>query len=85
VSAFLSLVIDKKRETLTPCSWFVSVSRAIAKQRLIKRHLLAGIETSVEAAAARVEKNDLLNGDLITKKMIAPDLIVEGVHVKHIT
>ena len=84
MSTFLSRVIEKKRETLTPCSWFVSVSRAVAKQRLIKRHLLAGIETSVEAAAARAEKNDLLNGDLITKKMIAPDLIVEGVHFKQV-
>lgn len=57
----------------------MSVSRATAKKRLIKRHLSAGIETSAEAAATRAEENDLQNADLITKNMISPDVVVESI------
>ncbi|KAH8803544.1 phosphoribulokinase/uridine kinase [Xylogone sp. PMI_703] len=60
-------------------AWFVSVSRETAKRRLIKRHILAGIESTVEAAAKRAEENDLINGDLITRKMIFPNVIVENI------
>lgn len=64
---------------LTPhCSWFVSISRETAKDRLVKRHLQAGIETTTEAAALRAEENDLRNGDHIKENMIRPSLIIES-------
>lgn len=70
---------------LMPRRWFVSVPRETAKKRLIKRHLAAGIESTIEAAAARAEENDLRNGDLIAKKMIRPDVIVESLDFVRLT
>ncbi len=46
--------------------------------RLAKRHILAGVETTMEAAEARVEKNDLPNGDMIRENLINPDIILQG-------
>lgn len=64
---------------LTPhCRWFVSISRETAKDRLAKRHLEAGIETTTEAAALRAEENDLPNGDHIKENMICPSFIIES-------
>ncbi|OBT66776.1 hypothetical protein VE03_04007 [Pseudogymnoascus sp. 23342-1-I1] len=59
-------------------SWFVSISRETAKDRLVKRHLEAGIETTTEAAALRAEENDLRNADHINENMICPSFIIEG-------
>ena len=50
----------------------------MAKRRLIKRHIQAGIESDWDAAAARVENNDLLNLDLVVSKMGMPDVIVDN-------
>jgi pantothenate kinase len=55
--------------------WFVDVSSETARSRLIERHLRAGIEINREAAAARVEENDVQNGVLIRSKLIQPDFI----------
>jgi hypothetical protein len=46
---------------------FVDVPPAIAKRRLIERHIFAGIEKIRDVAAARVEENDIENGNLIRK------------------
>jgi pantothenate kinase len=54
----------------------VDVLPQIAKRRLIERHVHAGIETSREAAAMRVEDNDLQNGAMIRSKLILPDVII---------
>ncbi|KFY40485.1 hypothetical protein V494_03468 [Pseudogymnoascus sp. VKM F-4513 (FW-928)] len=59
-------------------SWFVSISRETAKNRLVKRHLQAGIETTTEAAALRAEENDLRNGDHIKENMVCPNFIIES-------
>jgi pantothenate kinase len=59
-------------------SWFVSISRETAKDRLVKRHIQAGIETTTEAAALRAEENDLKNGDHIKENMISPSFIIES-------
>ena len=58
--------------------WFVDASDAVAKERVVKRHLAAGIESTREAAEARVESNDMLNGRLIRKNRIKPDLIIQN-------
>ncbi|KAK3944401.1 putative kinase [Diplogelasinospora grovesii] len=55
-------------------SWFVDVSPDVAKERLVRRHLQAGIEQTREAAAHRAEENDMPNGQLIRSKLIEPDV-----------
>lgn len=54
--------------------WFVDVSPADALDRLVERHLQAGIETSREAAIARTLENDIPNGDLIRSLLIEPTI-----------
>lgn len=58
--------------------WFVDVPRDVAKNRLLKRHLEAGIENTIVAAEKRVEANDLRNGDLILANLIQPDVIIRS-------
>jgi pantothenate kinase len=58
--------------------WFVDADREVVKLRLAQRHLLAGIETSELAAKRRAEENDLPNGDLIRKMLIAPDVVIKN-------
>lgn len=55
-------------------SWFVDVPPDVAKERLVRRHLQAGIEQTWEAAAHRAEENDIPNGQLIRSKLIEPDV-----------
>jgi hypothetical protein len=40
--------------------------------------MAAGIEPDMESAAVRVETNDLLNADLIVRKLLRPDVTVES-------
>ena len=42
--------------------WFVHVDLDIARNRLVQRHLAAGIASDEEQAVRRVEENDLVNG-----------------------
>ena len=42
--------------------WFVEVDVAVARPRLIKRHVAAGIAADAASAAARADENDLVNG-----------------------
>lgn len=58
--------------------WFVDAPEDVAKERVVKRHLAAGIESTREAAEARVESNDLLNGRLIREQRVTPDLIIQN-------
>ncbi|KAJ9134260.1 Nicotinamide riboside kinase [Pleurostoma richardsiae] len=64
----------RKIAKLVDDRWFVDVPPEIAKERLIARHLRAGIETSREAAAQRAEENDIPNGALIRSHLIEPDV-----------
>ncbi|KAK5112091.1 hypothetical protein LTR85_011672 [Meristemomyces frigidus] len=52
--------------------------KSLAKQRLPKRHVTAGIEATLEAGEKRAEENDLPNGDLIMSSLIGPDMVLEG-------
>lgn len=51
-------------------TWFVKVDPELARNRLAKRHVEAGIEPSLEAAYQRVDNNDTINGELIMEKMV---------------
>ncbi len=41
--------------------------------------MIAGIEPDMESAEDRAESNDLLNWDLINRKLLDPDIIVESI------
>ncbi|KAI4937239.1 uncharacterized protein J4E92_001969 [Alternaria infectoria] len=58
--------------------WFVDAPVDTVRERLAQRHLAAGIETSMSAAIARAEENDIPNGDLIRSMMVKPDVIIEN-------
>jgi pantothenate kinase len=48
------------------------------RNRLAKRHLAAGIETSMSGAIARAEENDIPNGELIRSMLVKPDVIIQN-------
>lgn len=60
-------------------SWFVDVEPELARGRIAKRHVKAGIEETMDAAYRRAEGNDLLNGIEIRKKLIKPDVAVQSI------
>ncbi|KAK3201325.1 hypothetical protein GRF29_185g623412 [Pseudopithomyces chartarum] len=71
---------DPWREVAALCEekWFVDTPRDVALERLVQRHIAAGIETDIEKSVERVKANDLVNGDLIRSLLIEPDVIVEN-------
>jgi pantothenate kinase len=58
--------------------WFVSVDFEIAKTRLIRRHVEAGIAEDEEAAARRADENDLVNGREIVENQVDLDEVIES-------
>ena len=58
--------------------WFVSVPFPVARARLIRRHLAAGIAEDEEAAARRADENDLVNGEEIVRLLLPVDEMVES-------
>lgn len=48
--------------------WFVDVKEDVARERLTRRHVAAGIETNEDAARRRAEENDLVNGREIVRR-----------------
>ncbi|KAG0127121.1 P-loop containing nucleoside triphosphate hydrolase protein [Tuber indicum] len=59
--------------------WFVEVERGVARERLIARHLEAGLADTREAAAKRADENDLPNGDYLIKNGLKPHRIIRSV------
>ncbi|TVY84638.1 putative uridine kinase [Lachnellula suecica] len=60
-------------------TWFVEVDPELARMRIAKRHIKAGIETTWEAAVRRAESNDLLNGVEIRDKLVKPAVMIQSV------
>lgn len=56
--------------------WFVEVAVEVARARLAKRHVLAGIVSSEEEGDRRAVENDLPNGEEIVKNRGNVDLVV---------
>jgi pantothenate kinase len=50
--------------------WFVNVRREVARARLVRRHIAAGICKDAEEAGQRADDNDLLNGDEILRERV---------------
>lgn len=55
---------------------FIQVDEDVAQERVARRHLLSGIEATMEASIARFQTNDALNGRLIR------ETVVHGVDVE---
>ncbi|TKA50395.1 hypothetical protein B0A53_06250 [Rhodotorula sp. CCFEE 5036] len=53
--------------------WFYDVDEETALQRVIKRHVAAGLAADETAAEAKALANDVLNAKLILEKMVPPD------------
>ncbi|GAA5988504.1 hypothetical protein JCM10908_003592 [Rhodotorula pacifica] len=53
--------------------WFYDVDEETALQRVIKRHIAAGLAADETAAEAKALANDVLNAKLILEKMVPPD------------
>ena len=51
-----------------------------ARNRVAARHVLSGIEPTLELGVRRFDSNDGPNGDLIRSKVVAPDVVVNSVH-----
>lgn len=59
--------------------WIVDVDPAIARERLAKRHLEAGIVDSYEAGLQRADNNDLPNGELILQHLCEPEVRIKSI------
>ncbi|KAK9320996.1 P-loop containing nucleoside triphosphate hydrolase protein [Lipomyces orientalis] len=62
--------------------WFVRVEREIARQRIIHRHIEAGIAKDECEAAKRADENDLVNGDYIIQNSLTPHRIIISIQDK---
>ncbi|EPS31679.1 hypothetical protein POX_d06128 [Penicillium oxalicum] len=60
---------------------FVDTDLQEARDRTAKRHVLAGIEKTLEDGYRRVDSNDYLNGLSIREKLIGPDLVLKSVSI----
>ena len=56
--------------------WFVHVEEDVARERLTKRHVEAGIVEDVEAGRKRADESDLLNGKEIMESRLDVDEMV---------
>lgn len=57
--------------------WFVEVVEAVARKRLIARHVASGIVEDEEAAGRRADENDLVNGrEIIAGRLPVQEVIV---------
>lgn len=56
--------------------WFVDVDFDVARERLVKRHVKAGIAKDEEDAHKRVTENDLINGKEIVEDKLEVDEVV---------
>lgn len=60
--------------------WFVEVDFETARQRLIKRHVEAGIAKDIEEADKRARENDLVNGQEIVDCRLPVQEVIVSTH-----
>jgi pantothenate kinase len=58
--------------------WFVDVDFAVARKRLVHRHVKAGIAKDEEEAARRADENDLVNGKEIVEGRLEVQEIIQS-------
>ncbi|KAH7121759.1 phosphoribulokinase/uridine kinase [Dactylonectria estremocensis] len=54
--------------------WFVDVVPEVARERIVQRHIQAGIEKTRDAATLRADNNDMPNGEYIRSNLIEPNI-----------
>ncbi|KAL8686685.1 MAG: hypothetical protein Q9224_005369 [Gallowayella concinna] len=59
--------------------WFVYVSFDTARERLVKRHVVAGIAPTAVEANKRVTENDLVNGEEIVNDRLQVQEVIASV------
>jgi pantothenate kinase len=57
---------------------FVRVEREVARRRLVRRHVAAGIAKDEEEADRRAVENDLVNGEMIERLLLPVDEVVHS-------
>lgn len=67
----ISAIVDEK--------WKLNVNPQIARDRIARRHLKAGISSTLEEAYERCDSNDMVNGYYIATNSYEPDLTFESV------
>ncbi|KAF4551869.1 UNC93-like protein 2 [Elsinoe fawcettii] len=58
--------------------WFVDVDLSVARQRLIQRHVKAGLAENEEQAAKRADENDLVNGKEIIEGRLPVHEVIQS-------
>jgi pantothenate kinase len=58
---------------------FVEVDPVEARTRVARRHVYSGIEMNREDAEKRFDQNDGINGTLVRKRLVSPDIVVKSV------
>ncbi|KAL8928365.1 MAG: hypothetical protein Q9172_000957 [Xanthocarpia lactea] len=59
--------------------WFVDVGLDVARRRLVRRHVEAGIASTAEDAHKRVTENDLVNGEEIIRDRLEVQEVIRSV------
>ncbi|CAG7947141.1 unnamed protein product [Penicillium nalgiovense] len=57
---------------------FVDADLEVARARVAKRHVQAGIEPNIESGFRRVDENDYLNAQAIYEKRLKADLVIRS-------
>jgi len=60
--------------------WFVEVEEDVARERLVKRHIEAGIAKDEEEARKRADENDLVNGREIVQNRLSVHEVIKSKH-----
>ncbi|RAK97955.1 P-loop containing nucleoside triphosphate hydrolase protein [Aspergillus ibericus CBS 121593] len=58
--------------------WFIDVDREVARERLVKRHVLTGVTPDEASARHRIASTDFLNADDIVENQLPVQEIVRG-------
>ncbi|KAK8214694.1 hypothetical protein M8818_002274 [Zalaria obscura] len=61
---------------------FVQVDLDEARARVAKRHVAAGIEPTLDDALRRVDVNDYINGQLVQRRSVEMDLVIESIPIR---
>ena len=68
-------------KSIVDSCWLVTVNEEVARQRVARRHVAAGIESDMASALARVDRNDILNGRYILEhSTVAADITFETIN-----
>lgn len=75
----LNAPVWKEVYSLMDETWFIDVDERIARDRVAKRHVKAGICPDLLAAYARVDGNDIPNGRFIRENSLPPTVKVQSI------